>query len=31
LVRLKAVPIEKGYSLYSDPKRVEEYVALFKI
>ena len=31
LVRLKAVPIEKGYPLHSDAKQVEEYVALFKI
>jgi hypothetical protein len=31
LVRLKAVPLEKGYPLHNDAKRVEEYVALFKI
>jgi hypothetical protein len=28
---LKAVPLEKGYSIHNDPKRIEEYVALFKI
>ena len=31
LIRLKAVPIEQGYPLVNDPKRVEEYVELFKI
>lgn len=31
LVRLKAVPLEKGFPIYSDPKRVEDYVNLFKI
>jgi NitT/TauT family transport system substrate-binding protein len=31
LVRLKAVPIETGYPLLQDPKRVEEYAALFKV
>ena len=31
LVRLKAVPIEQGYPLVNDTKRVEEYVNLFKI
>jgi NitT/TauT family transport system substrate-binding protein len=31
LVRLKAVPLEKGYPLHNDAKRVEEYVELFKI
>ncbi len=31
LIRLKAVPIEQGYPLVNDTKRVEEYVNLFKI
>ena len=31
LVRIKAVPLEKGYPLLNDTKRVEEYVNLFKI
>jgi NitT/TauT family transport system substrate-binding protein len=31
LVRLKAVPIENGFPIYSDPKHVEDYVNLFKI
>jgi len=31
LVRLKAVPLEQGYPLHNDPKRIEEYVNLFKI
>jgi hypothetical protein len=31
LVRLKAVPIEQGYPLLNDTKKVEEYVNLFKI
>jgi hypothetical protein len=31
LVRLKAIPIEQGYPLFQDPKKVEEYAALFKI
>ena len=30
LVRLKAVPLEQGYPLVNDAKRVEEYAALFK-
>ncbi len=29
LVRLKAVPIEKGYPLLQDPKQVEKYAELF--
>lgn len=31
LVTLKAVPLEKGYPLVQDKKRIEEYAALFKI
>jgi len=31
LVRLKAVPLEKGYPLVNDAKRVEEYAELFKL
>ncbi|MEA2925726.1 MAG: sulfonate transport system substrate-binding protein [Alphaproteobacteria bacterium] len=31
LVRLKAIPIEQGYPLFQDPKKIEEYAALFKI
>ncbi len=31
LVRLKAVPLEKGFPMYADPKRVEDYVNLFKL
>lgn len=31
LVRLKAVPLEKGFPIYADPKRIEDYVDLFKI
>jgi NitT/TauT family transport system substrate-binding protein len=31
LVRLKAVPLEQGYPLHNDPRRIEEYVNLFKI
>jgi NitT/TauT family transport system substrate-binding protein len=31
LVRLKAVPIEQGYPLFQDPKKIEEYAALFKV
>ena len=31
LVRIKAVPIEQGYPLLNDTKRIEEYVNLFKI
>jgi NitT/TauT family transport system substrate-binding protein len=31
LVRLKAVPLEKGFPIYKDPKRVEEYQNLFKL
>ena len=29
LITLKAVPLEKGYPLIQDPKRIEEYVELF--
>ena len=31
LTRIKAVPIEKGFPLLNDTKRIEEYVDLFKI
>ena len=31
LVRIKAVPLEQGYPLVNDPKRIEEYVNLFKL
>jgi len=31
LITLKAVPLETGYPLVQDPKRVDEYVALFKL
>jgi hypothetical protein len=31
LTRLKAVPIEKGFPLVNDTKRVAEYADLFKI
>jgi NitT/TauT family transport system substrate-binding protein len=31
LTRIKAVPIEKGFPLVNDPKRVAEYVELFKL
>lgn len=29
--RMKAVPLEQGYPLVQDPKRIQEYVALFKM
>ena len=28
--RIKAVPLEKGWPLVQDPKRIDEYVQLFK-
>jgi hypothetical protein len=31
LIRIKAVPLEQGYPLVNDPKRVEDYVNLFKL
>jgi NitT/TauT family transport system substrate-binding protein len=31
LARIKAVPLEQGYPLVNDTKRVEEYVNLFKL
>ncbi len=31
LITLKAVPIDKGYPLLNDPKKIEEYVELFKL
>jgi NitT/TauT family transport system substrate-binding protein len=31
LITLKAVPIEKGYPLVNDPKKIEEYAELFKL
>lgn len=31
LVRLKAVPIEKGFPIYKDVAKVDEYVELFKL
>ncbi|MEX2129602.1 MAG: ABC transporter substrate-binding protein [Xanthobacteraceae bacterium] len=31
LTRIKAVPIEKGFPLVNDPKRIAEYVDLFKL
>jgi hypothetical protein len=31
LIRIKAVPLEQGYPLVNDTKRIEEYVNLFKI
>jgi NitT/TauT family transport system substrate-binding protein len=31
LIRLKAVPLEKGFPLVQDPKRIDEYAELFKI
>jgi NitT/TauT family transport system substrate-binding protein len=31
VARMKAVPLAKGYSLVQDPKRIEEYAALFKM
>lgn len=31
LVRIKAVPLDKGYPLVHDPKRIDEYVELFKL
>lgn len=31
LVRIKAVPIEQGFPLLNDTKRIEEYVNLFKL
>jgi hypothetical protein len=31
LVRIKAVPLEKGFPIYADPKHIEDYVNLFKI
>ncbi|MDH3670495.1 MAG: ABC transporter substrate-binding protein [Gammaproteobacteria bacterium] len=31
LITLKAVPLEQGYPLVQDAKRIEEYAALFKI
>jgi NitT/TauT family transport system substrate-binding protein len=31
LVRIKAVPLDQGYPLLDDPKRIEDYVNLFKL
>ena len=31
LVRIKAVPIEKGYPLLNEVKRIEDYANLFTI
>ena len=31
LIRIKAVPLEKGYPLLHDTKRIDEYVNLFKM
>ena len=31
LVRIKAVPLDQGYPLVNDTKRIEEYVSLFKL
>ena len=31
LARIKAVPLEQGYPLVNDKKRVEDYVNLFKL
>jgi hypothetical protein len=31
LIVLKAVPLEKGYPLVQDPKKIAEYVELFRI
>ena len=31
LVRIKAVPLDQGYPLLNDPKRIEDYVNLFKL
>ena len=31
LTRIKAVPIEQGFPLLNDPKRIEEYANLFKL
>lgn len=31
VARIKAVPVETGYPLLQDPKKLEEYVSLFKI
>jgi hypothetical protein len=31
VARMKAVPLAKGYPLVQDPKRIEEYAALFKM
>jgi hypothetical protein len=31
LIRIKAVPLDQGYPLVNDPKRIEEYANLFKL
>jgi NitT/TauT family transport system substrate-binding protein len=31
LTRIKAVPLDQGYQLVNDPKRVEDYINLFKL